>query len=243
MSTRSSQSWCFWRGSRSACLRSRLRAARAAYAFVEGRSSSTPRTRDWRRLALLAPRGGRARGRLVTAGDWLAAWMRRPTVAFAALLAAGAFGWFALEWNNPGIGSAAGFAVGLTPCRRSAADRSRRTRLPEPPAAGSRAACSRDRVRQRAAHPGHRISDRIRPGSRRLHGVPVQPAARRGLVACVRCTQPHRRLRRLQLVGRRGFLRRSTLHCSTLAAARRSGRCSCPRRSISGWPAGIRRQL
>ena len=84
-----------------------------AYAFVGGRSSSTPRTRlaavgSCRRAAC-----GRARGRLVTAGDRLAAWMRRPTVAFGPLLAAGAFGWFALEWNNPGIGSAAGFAVGL----------------------------------------------------------------------------------------------------------------------------------
>ena len=44
----------------------------------------------------------------------LAAWARRPGAAFGALLAAGSFGWFALEWNNPGIGSAAGFALGLT---------------------------------------------------------------------------------------------------------------------------------
>ncbi len=43
----------------------------------------------------------------------LAAWVRRPATAFGPLLAAGAFGWFALEWNNPGIGSAPGFALGL----------------------------------------------------------------------------------------------------------------------------------
>jgi signal transduction histidine kinase len=43
----------------------------------------------------------------------LVAWARRPGTFFGPLLAAGAFGWFALEWNNPGIGSAAGFAVGL----------------------------------------------------------------------------------------------------------------------------------
>jgi signal transduction histidine kinase len=46
-------------------------------------------------------------------GVGLAAWLRRPGAVFGPLLAAGAFGWFALEWNNPGIGSAAGFAVGL----------------------------------------------------------------------------------------------------------------------------------
>jgi signal transduction histidine kinase len=44
----------------------------------------------------------------------LAAWVRRPGSAFGPLLVAGAFAWFALEWNNPGIGSAAGFAFGLT---------------------------------------------------------------------------------------------------------------------------------
>jgi signal transduction histidine kinase len=43
----------------------------------------------------------------------LAAWARRPGAAFGALLAAASFGWFALEWNNPGIGSQAGFALGL----------------------------------------------------------------------------------------------------------------------------------
>ena len=43
----------------------------------------------------------------------LAAWVRRPATVFGPLLAAGAFGWFALEWNNPGIGSAPGFTLGL----------------------------------------------------------------------------------------------------------------------------------
>ena len=48
---------------------------------------------------------------LLTVG--LAAWIRRPNAAFGPLLAAGSFAWFALEWNNPGIGSSVGFAVGL----------------------------------------------------------------------------------------------------------------------------------
>src|SRR6266545_478191 len=35
-------------------------------------------------------------------------------VSFGALLVAGSFGWFLVEWNNPGIGYALGFAIGLT---------------------------------------------------------------------------------------------------------------------------------
>ena len=44
----------------------------------------------------------------------LVAWKRRPESRFGELLAAAAFGWFLVEWNNPGIGSALGFAIGLT---------------------------------------------------------------------------------------------------------------------------------
>jgi signal transduction histidine kinase len=41
--------------------------------------------------------------------------MRRPALRrFATLLTAAGFGWFLLEWNNPGIGSAFVFTVGLT---------------------------------------------------------------------------------------------------------------------------------
>jgi signal transduction histidine kinase len=48
---------------------------------------------------------------LIAAG--LIAWARRPASRFGLLLAAGGFGWFLVEWNNPGIGSALGFAIGL----------------------------------------------------------------------------------------------------------------------------------
>ena len=44
----------------------------------------------------------------------LVAWMQRRGNAFGALLVAASFGWFLLEWNNPGIDSALGFAIGLT---------------------------------------------------------------------------------------------------------------------------------
>jgi signal transduction histidine kinase len=43
----------------------------------------------------------------------LIAWARRPASRFGPLLAAGGFGWFLVEWNNPGIGSEVGFAIGL----------------------------------------------------------------------------------------------------------------------------------
>ena len=43
----------------------------------------------------------------------LVAWVRRGS-GFGTLLVAGSFGWFLLEWNNPGINSALGFALGLT---------------------------------------------------------------------------------------------------------------------------------
>ena len=49
---------------------------------------------------------------LLAAG--LAAWARRPGSRFGALLVATSFGWFLAEWNNQEIGSAAGFALGLT---------------------------------------------------------------------------------------------------------------------------------
>src|SRR5215204_5228502 len=44
----------------------------------------------------------------------LVAWARRRSSSFGPLLVAASFGWFLLEWNNPGIGSALGFALGLT---------------------------------------------------------------------------------------------------------------------------------
>jgi signal transduction histidine kinase len=49
---------------------------------------------------------------LLTVG--LVAWARRRGSSFGPLLVAASFGWFWLEWNSPGIGSALGFAIGLT---------------------------------------------------------------------------------------------------------------------------------
>ena len=46
-------------------------------------------------------------------GVGLVAWERRPTSSFGALLCASSFGWFLLEWNNPGAGSALVFTTGL----------------------------------------------------------------------------------------------------------------------------------
>jgi signal transduction histidine kinase len=43
-----------------------------------------------------------------------ASWARRPASGFGPLLAAAGFAWFLLEWNNPGIGSALAFTVGLS---------------------------------------------------------------------------------------------------------------------------------
>jgi signal transduction histidine kinase len=43
----------------------------------------------------------------------LIAWARRPASRFGLLLAAGGFGWFLQEWNNPGIGSELAFTIGL----------------------------------------------------------------------------------------------------------------------------------
>ena len=48
---------------------------------------------------------------LLTVG--LVAWARRRGSSFGPLLVAASFGWFLLEWNNPRIGSALGFALGL----------------------------------------------------------------------------------------------------------------------------------
>jgi signal transduction histidine kinase len=49
---------------------------------------------------------------LLTVG--LMALARRRGGGFGVLLVAGSFGWFLVEWNNPGIGYALGFAIGVT---------------------------------------------------------------------------------------------------------------------------------
>jgi signal transduction histidine kinase len=46
-------------------------------------------------------------------GFGLAFWLRRPGNRFGPLLATAGFAWFLLEWNNPGVGSALAFTVGL----------------------------------------------------------------------------------------------------------------------------------
>src|ERR671930_200752 len=48
---------------------------------------------------------------LVAAG--VVAWTRRPVSRFGPLLVAAAFGWFLLEWNNPGVPTSAAFTAGL----------------------------------------------------------------------------------------------------------------------------------
>src|SRR5438128_7025244 len=47
-------------------------------------------------------------------GAALMASARRPSSRFGVVLAAAAFGWFLVEWNNPGVRFALGFALGLT---------------------------------------------------------------------------------------------------------------------------------
>jgi signal transduction histidine kinase len=46
-------------------------------------------------------------------GVGVAAWLRGPDSRFGLLLAAAGFAWFLPEWNNPGVGSAAAFTLGL----------------------------------------------------------------------------------------------------------------------------------
>jgi signal transduction histidine kinase len=48
---------------------------------------------------------------LIAAG--LVSWARRPESRFGALLALAGIGWLLTEWNNPGIGSALAFTIGL----------------------------------------------------------------------------------------------------------------------------------
>jgi signal transduction histidine kinase len=46
-------------------------------------------------------------------GVGVVSWLRRSDSRFGLLLAAAGFAWFAPEWNNPGVGSAAAFTLGL----------------------------------------------------------------------------------------------------------------------------------
>ena len=46
-------------------------------------------------------------------GCGVVAWARDPSARFGPLFAAAGFAWFLLEWNNPGIDSAAAFTLGL----------------------------------------------------------------------------------------------------------------------------------
>jgi signal transduction histidine kinase len=46
-------------------------------------------------------------------GCGLAFWLRRPASRFGPLLAAAGFAWFLPEWNNPAVGSALAFTIGL----------------------------------------------------------------------------------------------------------------------------------
>ncbi len=46
-------------------------------------------------------------------GSGLASWLRRPASRFGLLLTAAGFAWFVPEWNNPEVGSALAFTIGL----------------------------------------------------------------------------------------------------------------------------------
>jgi signal transduction histidine kinase len=50
---------------------------------------------------------------LALIGSGLASWLRRPGSRFGILLTAAGFTWFLPEWNNPEVGSALAFTVGL----------------------------------------------------------------------------------------------------------------------------------
>ena len=94
---------------------------------------------------------------------------------------------------------------------------------------------SRSPTSTRCSSSGLGIGAGLRPRLGSVHGVPVQPATRRGLVTCRRCLQPGRRPCRPRLVGRRRPPRRPPARSLDLGGSpRRSGRCSCPRRPISG---------
>lgn len=132
----------------------------------------------------------------------LVACARRRGRTFGPLLVCASFGWFLLEWNNPGIGSALGFAIGLKALRRRpAADRARGAHLP--PIASFLAArrsrahrrvCGRDR-RARAS-----TGSVLRPEGNRLYSMPEQPAPRWAVTPSLRRVQPDRRSRRTRMV-------------------------------------------
>ena len=72
-------------------------------------------------------------GRCIACG--LVFWRRRPANAVGPLLAAAGCAWFLAEWDNPGVGSAVVFTIGLRSLRRlSAARRLGDARLPGRPA-------------------------------------------------------------------------------------------------------------
>ena len=114
----------------------------------------------------------------------LVAWTRRRGSSFGPLLVAASFGWFLLEWNNPGIGSAPGFALGLAlyavapPLVAHAA-------LVYP---GRRLASSLDRLVLAAAYAGAILA--ARPGA----GARLRPR-RRGVHASARATSSSSRTR------------------------------------------------
>ena len=103
----------------------------------------------------------------------LVAWMRRRGSGFGALLVAASFGWFLLEWNNPGIDSALGFALGLTlyavapPLVAHAA-----LVYPASATLAARATRARGRVRRGNPRARARAGARVRPCERSLSRCP-----------------------------------------------------------------------
>ena len=134
----------------------------------------------------------------------LVAWTRRRGSSFGPLLVAASFGWFLLEWNNPGIGSALGFALGLA------------LYAVAPPLvahaalvySGRRLSAPLERIVLAAAYAGAilhtraRAGARVRPRERGVHTMPEQPPADRAIASPLRRVEPDRRPGRTRLVAR-----------------------------------------
>ena len=176
-----------WRRARS---RATMRHARSAIALGDRRARHSPSASSRSTSRATTPATGsrarpRSRGRRPARRRLGADRGRRrrrgcggPESRFGPLLAAAGFAWFLPEWNNPGVGSALAFTVGLVPVRRlPAARRARGARLPARPAR-----LALERSRSSLAYAARRPRARaaagavLRPaGASGCYAVPAQP--------------------------------------------------------------------
>ena len=101
----------WWEGRRvscATCSRSSWASRSASARWLLPATPLVDRSLARRRLRSGAPRDGWA---LLACGA--VAWTRRPASRFGAILAAAGCAWFLVEFNNPGVGSALLFTVGL----------------------------------------------------------------------------------------------------------------------------------